>query len=56
MKTEKETRTYTFQPTPEVRSLLAKARKRRKGVTRSVLINEAIRAGLAEIAGKREVA
>lgn len=54
--------TWTFQPEPDVQSLLSKAVNRRVGRTgrkhglRTSIINEAIRQYLADLRGKREMA
>jgi len=53
---KEKTRTITFQPDPVVKSLLAKAARRHKGVRRSWIINHYLAEALSDLRGKREAA
>lgn len=60
MSPNRKRKTWTFEPDADVKSLMAKAlnaevgRRGRKRGLRSRILNDAVRAALAHLAGKRE--
>ncbi len=54
-KTSMKNTVFSFRPDPDVRTLLERAADRKRGVTRSRFINDALREKFASLARKKEL-